>query len=211
MKARKRILKIALLLIAVIFMNGFFFVFFWQHRATAKLDSRQRLNLYECCSAYTMHMALWIFGWPMSPAAAHECLLLHNPGTDRVVTIKSRRLTKSLLSPKVVNAIRSLDSKSIGSMVEVRWNGHVDYALASAERKAAIAVNPCTITKTEADGEVVYLLRCDMLYARHSDTRFNMGFMTIHLQEGLMRHLQDRGWLGRFMAEYSIPESYIPE
>lgn len=72
-----------------------------------------------------------------------------------------------------------------------------------------IAVNPCAITKTKADGKVVYLLRCDMLYARHSDTEFNMGFMTIHLQEGLMRHLQERGWLGRYYAEYCILEEWV--
>ena len=28
---------------------------------------------------YTMNTALWMLWWPVSPAAAHECLLLHSP------------------------------------------------------------------------------------------------------------------------------------
>ena len=36
-----------------------------------------------------------------------------------------------------------------------------------------------------------------------------MGIMTIHLQEGVIRHLQDRGWLGLSTAEYHIPEEWI--
>lgn len=209
MSTRRKILIAALALVAVVFMNGLFFVFFWQHRAMEKLNKGGRLNLYECCSAYTMNTALWMLWWPVSPAAAHECLLLHSPKRHGVVSIGSRRLAKTLLSPKVVDAIRSLESRPTGAKTSVRWNGETDYALSSPEHRAAIAINPCTITKAEENGEALYLIRCEMVYAKHSNTPFDIGPITIHLQEGLLRHLQDRGWLWAFTSEFRIPGSWI--
>ena len=209
MITRSKVLIAALALVAVVFMNGLFFVFFWQHRAMEKLNKGGRLNLYECCSAYTMNTALWMLWWPVSPAAAHECLLLHSPKRHGVVAIGSRRLAETLLSPKVVDAIRSLESRPTGAKTSVRWNGETDYALSSPEHRAAIAINPCTITKAEENGEALYLIRCEMVYAKHSNTPFDIGPITIRLQEGLLRHLQDRGWLGAFTSEFRIPGSWI--
>ena len=147
MNKGKKFFISVLLLVATVFLNGIYFVFSGQRRAAEKIESGGRLNLYECCSVYTMHMALWMFGWPMSPTAAHECLTLHFPHKKDIVTIRNVRRRRSLLSPKVVAAIHSLKNKPPGTELHVAWNGNEAYSRSSSEHIAAIAINPCTIIK----------------------------------------------------------------
>lgn len=47
-----------------------------------KLQAGKELNLYECCSIYSMHTAVWMFGWVISPEAAYMalCKQLHIKG-----------------------------------------------------------------------------------------------------------------------------------
>lgn len=85
MKRGKKILFVILAVIAVIVINGVYYVFAGQGRSMRKLESGKELNLYECCSIYTMHMAVWMFGWPLAPEAAHEAFLLHFPHKKDVV------------------------------------------------------------------------------------------------------------------------------
>jgi len=211
MKKRKRILHAILLFVAVIFINGIYFVFSGQRKAAERLNGGGRLNLYECGSAYTMHMALWMIGWPMSPAAAHECFALHFPQRRDTLIIENRRMVRSILSPRIVAAIRALEDKPSGTELPVRWNGNISYASSSPEHAAAIALNPCTVIKSEQikDWEPVYLIRCQILYPKRSDTRIDLGPFFIPLQEGLFRHIQDRGWLSRYVAEYRVPASLL--
>ena len=42
----------------------------------AKLEQGRELNLYECCSIYTMHLAVWILGRPGYPEASHLAYLM---------------------------------------------------------------------------------------------------------------------------------------
>lgn len=100
----KRPIKIALLsllaLAAIVFVNGAYFVFCHQDKSMAKIRQGEELNLYECCSIYTMHMALWLFAWPLSPEAARKCFLLHFPHEDDDVVMF--RVSKGFMkSPKL--------------------------------------------------------------------------------------------------------------
>ena len=131
-------------LAATVFVNGCYFVFSGQEKAMRKIRQGDRLNLYENCSVYTMHMALWLFGWPLSPEAAWECFLLHFPHhDDEVVTFRASE--GFIKAPKLLEAINSLADRPSGSTVHVTWNASRDYALNSPERRAAIAVNACDV------------------------------------------------------------------
>ena len=196
---KKRILITILSLLALVFANGCYYVFCGQQVSADKLHRGMELNLYEKCSIYTMHVALWILGWPMSPQAARECFMLHFPQKDTVT------IEMDLSSPKVDAAVRSLKDRPIGSSVTVTWDGNEAYSLASPEHRAAIAVNPCQIVK---EWQESYLFTCgiyaSMQYPVQSSTVFTIGSVRIPVQEGLFRYLQDKGWLSCFTARYCV-------
>ena len=182
----KKSVKIALIgllcLVFAVLINGCYYVFWGQEKSMKKLQNSQDLNFYECCSVYTMHMALWIFGWPLSPEAAKECFLLHFPQKDTV----EFEITNAIYnSPKI--------------------------ELNSPEHRAAIALNPCKITRVETPEWLTEYNRklydvkitSPMIYPKHSRTEFNLGKVTIIVHEGLFRYLQDRGWLSKYIAEYN--------
>lgn len=206
MKTLKKILLTVLVIFSIVFANGCHYVFYGQFKSMDKIQNGIDLNLYECCSIYTMHMATWMFGWPMSPVAAKECLSLHFPHKQDTIDIMNVRSRASLLSPKVVAAIKSLENKPIGSRTRVAWNGHEAYSLNSPERVAAIAVNPCVIYKAAYmdDGMPLYMISSSMQYPKYSRTKFTLGKLSITVHEGLFRYLQDKGWLSYYTAEYGI-------
>lgn len=146
-KGLKYCLMLLVTIIGIIFINGCYYVFCGQEKSMKKLQQGKELNLYECCSIYSMHMAVWMFGWPIAPEAAKECFMLHLPYTQGDTL--DFNPDKIINSEKINSAINSLHSKPIGSSVYVTWDGNKDYALASIEHRAAIAVNPCKITKTD--------------------------------------------------------------
>lgn len=199
--------------VGIVFVNGCIYVFCCQDTSMEKVRQGKALNVYECCSVYTMHMALWLFGWPLSPEAAWECFLLHFPHEeDEVVEFRARR---KFCTPKLKRAINSLADKPYGSSVTVAWNGDRDYALNSPERRAAIAVNACMVTKCRpadevaAQGHYEASITCPMLYPEYSRTHFNLGKVSIMVHEGLFRHLQDRGWLSRYVADYRTANWWV--
>lgn len=186
------------------FINGCYFVFCHQDKSMAKIQRGEDLNLYECCSIYTMHMAVWMFGWPLSPEAARECFLLHFPHEDDdLVRFKASR--GFMKSPKLRTAVEYLSDKQSGASVHVAWKASKDYALYSPEHRAAIAVNACDVIKGEVDkttGDYEIRIRCAMVYPKYSRTEFNLGKFSIWIQEGLFRYLEERGWISRYIAEY---------
>ena len=186
-------------------------MFSGQFKSVEKLKAGKELSLYEKCSIYTMHTAVWAIGWPLSPVAAHECFSLHFPHKEDTVTVWNTSRRIQVISPKVQRAISSLTSKPIGSYTKVAWNGNEAYAKASPEHVAAIAINPCTITKaaTMQDGSFLYLIHSSMQYPKYSETKFNLGFCTITIHEGLFRYLQDKKWLSCYTAEYGIYGSWL--
>lgn len=196
---KKRIIITILSLLALVFANGCYYVIRGQEVSADKLRQGIELNLYEKCSIYTMHVALWTIGWPMSPQAARECFMLHFPQKD-TVTIRM-----NLSSPRIAAAVRALKDQPVGSAMSVTWDGYEAYSLASPEHRAAIAVNPCRVVK---EWQEAYLYTCGvyslMQYPIQSSTVFTIGSVRIPVQEGLFRYLQDKGWLSYFTARYRV-------
>ena len=184
----KKIKKGLLIGVLIILGNLVYYVFIGQNKSEYKLKNKQELNFYECLSIYQMHIAVWSLGWPLSPVAAKECFLLHFPIKKDTILFKNK-----LDSPKLQNAIKE-------SKTKLSWNGNKDYALNSKEHNVAIAINPCTISKTDKCIEVTSLMQ----YPKWSNTNFNLGYFTIHVQEGLFRYLQDKHWLSCYTAKYEL-------
>ena len=61
-----------LALFIAIFINGCIYVFALQDRTMNKIKNNEKVSLYEKCSIYTTHMAVYMFGWPLSPEASGE-------------------------------------------------------------------------------------------------------------------------------------------
>ena len=72
MRAIKTFAGLFLALFIVLFINGCIYVFALQDRTMNKIQKGEDVSLYEKCSIYTMHMAVYLFGWPLSPEAAGE-------------------------------------------------------------------------------------------------------------------------------------------
>lgn len=81
----KKITITILLIIALVFANGCYFVFYGQHKAVQKLKDNQSLNLYEISSIYSMHVAICTFGWFFSPEATVQQVLMTIPHKDTVI------------------------------------------------------------------------------------------------------------------------------
>ena len=196
----KHFLRVVLLLIVLGTGNLLYYVFARQKVSSEKLQKGEELSIYECLSVYQMHMAIWSLGWPLAPQAARECFMLHFPVKKDTVKVYGK-----IDSPKIRSAIASL--KYEGQSVRVAWDGNEAYALHSPEHMAAIAVNPCNVTrgKNLSDDGSSYevAITSSMQYPKWSSTSFDLGGVTIHVQEGLFRYLQDRGWLSCFVASYS--------
>lgn len=215
-KGLKYCLMLLVTIIGIIFINGCYYVFCGQEKSMKKLQQGKELNLYECCSIYSMHMAVWMFGWTFAPEAAKECFMLHLPYTQGdTLDFKPNKITDS---EKINKAINSLKSKPIGSSVYVTWDGNEDYALSSIEHRAAIAINPCKITKTSPSKLAIkYSPNVDfieitspMIYPKYSRTTFDLGKFKIVIHEGLFRYLQDKGWLTKYTARYGVVNLTLP-
>lgn len=209
-KGLKYCLILLVTIIGVIFINGCYYVFCGQEKSKKKLQQGKELNLYECCSIYSMHTAVWMFGWTFAPEAAKECFFLHLPYTQGDTL--DFNPNKIINSQKINTAINSLASKPLGSSVYVTWDGNKDYALSSPEHRAAIAINPCKITKNKpSELAIKYYSNADfieitspMVYPKYSRTIFDLGKFKIVIHEGLFRYLQDKGWLTKYTARYQV-------
>ena len=215
-KGLKYCLILLVTIIGIIFINGCYYVFYGQEKSMKKLQQGKELNLYECCSIYSMHMAVWMFGWTFAPEAAKEYFFLHLPYTQGdTIDFKVNKITNSR---KINTAINSLVSKPIGSSVYVTWDGNKDYALSSPEHRAAIAINPCKVTKIDTPKWMVeYSLNVNyieitspMIYPKYSRTTFDLGKFKIVIHEGLFRYLQDKGWLTKYTDRYKVVNLILP-
>ena len=204
MKKAKSLLKAIILIVLLIFINGFYYVFSGQFKSAQKLKEGKELNFYECASIYSMHTALWVFAWPCSIAAANEVFMMQFAGKNvDVVNHTNKHILNSILSPKVVSTMKSLSN---GETKRVSYNGNISYALNNPEHKAAMAINPCTISKEGS----TYVIRVNNTWPVHSETHIKVkGGFEIVLNEGLFRYLQDKGVIHSFTDEYRYSEDYI--
>lgn len=195
----KKLFTCFIAICTILLFNLACYTFVGQDISAKKLAQGKELNLYECASIYQMHTALWLFAWPASPAAANEVFLMQFSKKDTIIH-KNEYLKKSILSERVIKTINSL---SLGQHKELRYNGNVSYALFDKEHKAAMAINPCVVSKEKIDGKEYAVIRLDNSWPVVSTTKIGIcGDFSITLHEGLFRYLQDKGVIRHLVDEY---------
>ena len=180
------------LIIVLVFANGCYYVFRGQERAMVKLREGRELNLYECCSIYTMHMAVWMFGWPISPEAAKEAFWLHfkNPG-------QMWNFSYSFYGSEVITSHPNWEKKK---PFKVSWPSISE--LSDKELRYALAYSTINtqVMFTEY-GEPI--LECRVEY---QNVKYRIKGITIYT--GLFQYLQQIGWLHPYTSITFTPESF---
>ena len=133
----KSILKVILLLFVVTFINGCVYVLGFQDKTMSKIMEGGKVTLYEKCSIYTMHMAVYMFGWTIAPEAAGEVFRMSFPwNRDRMIFKENDFF---LDSPVVLNSLCGLHD---GKRKYITFDGDVAYSTSDPNHRVALGVNP---------------------------------------------------------------------
>lgn len=186
MKVFKRIVWSLLAIFAVVFINGCVYVFSGQEKTMQKIKAGQPVSLYEKCSIYTMHMAVYMFGWPLSPEAAGEIYRMSFPRYRETVIMKKNDFF--LDSPKVQKTLTGLQE---GESRKIFFKAETAYNTASLDHRVALGVNPGVLHKK--DGKVY--LESYAHYPYCSATPITVFGARIIVQEGLFHYLEKIGWM----------------
>lgn len=183
---RKLIIKAFLALFAIVFINGCLYVFALQDKTMNKIKEGTEVSIYERCSIYTMHMAVYLFGWPLSPEAAGEVFRMSFPkNRDKSVFMENDFFVDS---PAVQKALSGLDE---GEREMIVFKAETAYNTASPDHRVALAVNPGFLYKK--DGKVY--LESYAHYPYYSATPITMFGAKIIIHEGLFNYLEKIGWI----------------
>ena len=190
---KKRILIAVVSVLAVLFLNGCYYVFFGQERSMEKLNSGRRLSLYECCSVYSMNVAAVLFSWVLSPEAAEQCLLMQFAREGSFHTRKSdfwdsEFIQKQMLQHKGETFIVNYPLNDITGNKDSDMRNELRYAL---------AYDGAVCTFVDGYPRLELEVRYDAYTAKYKVGPFDVNF---HWQ--LLRHIQDRGWLHKCHITY---------
>ena len=176
-----------LVFVVAVLINGFVYVFALQGKTMNKIQNNEEVSLYEKCSIYTMHMAVYMFGWPLSPEAAGEILRMSFPNYREQTVYKKNDFF--LDSPTVQKAIKGLKE---GQRKKIVFKAETAYNTASPDHRVALGVNPGFLYKK--DGKIY--LESYAHYPHYSATPITVFGYRIIVHEGLyhlillLHHLQ---------------------
>lgn len=149
----------------------------------AKLEQGRELNLYECCSIYTMHLAVWILGRPGYPEASHLAyLMLKKSSEGSYITIFDNapvRIPKDSRRYKLTFP----DNLKIDSSECEMVAGFYDLLGNYVGESPHIVTYDCRFVVTYAD--ITYYVGKIKLYG------------------ALFKYIQDKGWIHSFTVCYS--------
>lgn len=186
MRTFKILGKIFLTLFIVTFINGCIYVFTLQDRTMNKIKNNEEVSLYEKCSIYTMHMAVYIFGWPLSPEASGEIFRMSfSKNRERTIYKKNDYFIDS---PAVQKALKGLEE---GRRKKIVFKAETAYNTASPDHRVALGVNPGFLYKKEGK---VYL-ESYAYYPHYSATPITLFGYRIIVHEGLFHYLEKIHWL----------------
>lgn len=181
---KKILVSILILFVSIftiIFINGCYYVFWGQEKSAFKLAQGEELNLYECCSIYTMHMAVWMFGWPLSSEAASEAYYMHFK-VDNDIRWSSNT---DFLNSKVITSNSNFKEKK---PFKVSWP--IDLTqIPKDELKYALAYNTINtqVLFTQYGNPILEYT------VEYQNVKYNFGCISIYT--GLFKYLQEIGWL----------------
>jgi hypothetical protein len=186
MRTFKIIARSLLLFFVGVFINGCIYVFALQDRTMNKIQKGEDVSLYEKCSIYTMHMAVYLFGWPLSPEAAGEIYRM-SFSQNREQTIYKEN-DYFMDSPAVQRALKGLEE---GQRKRIVFKAETAYNTASPDHRVALGVNPGFLYKK--DGRVH--LESYAHYPHYSATPITLFGYRIIVHEGLFHYLEKIHWM----------------
>ena len=186
MRAIKTLAGLFLALFIVLFINGCIYVFALQDWTMNKIQKGEDISLYEKSSIYTMHMAVYMFGWPLSPEAAGEIYRM-SFSKNREQTIYKEN-DYFLDSPAVQKALQGLEE---GMRKKIVFKAETAYNTASPDHRVALGVNPGFLYKK--DGRVY--LESYAHYPHYSATPITLFGYRIIVHEGLFHYLERIHWM----------------
>ena len=169
-----------------ILINGCIYVFTLQEKTMDKIQNGEKVSLYEKCSIYTMHMAVYMFGWPLSPEAAGEVFRMSFPWNREKAVLREDDFFME--SPTVQKALKGLQE---GQRKRIAFKAETAYNTASPDHRVALAVNPGYLYKK--DGKVY--LESYAHYPYYSATPITIFGSKIIIHEGLFHYLEKNGWM----------------
>ena len=169
-----------------IFINGCIYVFNLQEKTMDKIKNGEEPSLYEKCSIYTMHMAVYMFGWPLSPEAASEIFKMSFPWNREIAILREDDFFME--SPTVQKALKGLQE---GQRKRIAFKAETAYNTASPDHRVALGVNPGYLYKK--DGKVY--LESYAHYPYYSATPITIFGLKIIIHEGLFHYLEKIGWM----------------
>ena len=185
-----RIFKTIGLFVVVVFLNilinGCIYVFNLQEKTMDKIKNGEEPSLYEKCSIYTMHMAVYMFGWPLSPEAAGEVFRMSFPWNREKAILREDDFFME--SPTAQKALKGLQE---GQRKRIAFKAETAYNTASPDHRVALAVNPGILYKK--DGKVY--LESYAHYPYYSATPITIFGSKIIIHEGLFHYLEEIGWM----------------
>lgn len=186
MRTFKIIARSLVLFFIGVFINGCIYVFALQDRTMNKIQKGEDVSLYEKCSIYTMHMAVYLFGWPLSPEASGEIFRM-SFSKNREKTIYKEN-DYFMDSPAVQRALKGLEE---GQRKKIVFKAETAYNTASPDHRVALAVNPGFLYKK--DGKVY--LESYAHYPHYRATPITLFGAKIVIHEGLFHYLEKIGWM----------------
>ena len=186
MRTFKIIARSLVLFFIGVFINGCIYVFGLQDWTMNKIQKGEDVSLYEKCSIYTMHMAVYMFGWPLSPEAAGEIFKMSFPWNREKAIFRENDFFMD--SPAVQRALKGLEE---GQRKKIVFRAETAYNTASPDHRVALAVNPGFLYKKEGK---VYL-ESYAHYPYYSATPITLFGAKIIIHEGLFHYLEKIGWM----------------
>jgi hypothetical protein len=173
MKIIKYIVEIMIIVIIFTIIN----LFYWttsdrQQQCVAKLENNKELNLYEKCSIYSIHVAIFTIGQVISPESATQQFYMSYP--------HGKKLFKTNI----------LDNLKIGTV-------KLPYTLKNA--RVACTVNTWHVKEKVINNKHIKYIHSICKYDYIHDDTIILGF---RFNEGLFNYLQKIGWLFPYEIEY---------
>ena len=182
----KKVLKYIVIVFLVVFVNGCVYVFGLQEKTMKKIQDGAHVSLYEKCSIYTMHMAVYLLGWPLSPEASSEIFKMSfSKNRDQYIY---RENDYFLDSPAVQKVSKGLEE---GQRKKIVFKAETAYNTASPDHRVALGVNPGYLYKK--DGKVY--LESYAHYPHYSATPITLFGYSIIVHEGLFHYLEKIHWM----------------
>ena len=187
---KRRILRVTLGLLILLFGNGCYYVFYGQHLSADKLRRGEELNKYEIGSIYSMHLGICAIGWLYSPEATKEIIgMSFKRNRDKVIKKESDFFLKY---PIIRNHYQNQYSRK-----RIAFNGDKSYSFLDSDHRLALAVNPGYLWR---DRDYVYLevpVHYPVCYNTHIGVTKNY-HVTVH--ECLFSYLEKK----RILHPYKI-------